>query len=100
VGVANSMRNFRGIYYGVVLERQPVDCYALEKYSLYPLGNTPCAIDGSGSALACCRVSEGDGDLSEKEKASVFRNILELFGGMDHLGKKAPAEVGPQAFWA
>jgi hypothetical protein len=88
----------------LAVERQPVDCYASEKHSLYPLGNTPCAIDGSRSALACCNVSEGDGDLSKKEKASIFRNLLELFGewfvwasrllprlGLKHFGLKHKA---------
>jgi hypothetical protein len=63
-----------------VVERQPVDCYALEQHSLYPLGNTLCASDGSRRALACCRLFEDDGDLSKKEKASVFKKFLVLFG--------------------
>jgi hypothetical protein len=63
-----------------VVQRQPVDCYALEQHSLCPIGNTLWASDGSRRALACCRVFEDDGDLSEKEKASVFRKFLVLFG--------------------
>jgi hypothetical protein len=81
------------------VEWQPMDCYALEKkHLLYPLGNTPCAIDGSRSALACCSVSEGDGDLLEKEKASVFRNLLELFGEWFVWASRLPPRLGLKHF--
>jgi len=48
-----------GLEYSVV-EWQLVDCYALENNFLYPLGNTICASNGSISASACYRVTEGD----------------------------------------
>jgi len=80
------------------VERQPVDYYGLEKHSLYPLGNSPCAIDGSRSALACCSVLEGDGDLSEKENASVFRNLLQLFREWFVWASKLPPRLGLKHF--
>jgi hypothetical protein len=75
-----------------------VDCYALAKHSLYPLGNTLCVFDGSKSALACCRVTKGDGDHSEKEKASAFKKLLELFGEWIVWASRLPLSLGHKLF--
>jgi hypothetical protein len=81
-----------------MVERQPVDCYALEQHSLYPLGDTLCAFDGSRTALACCRVSEDDGDLSKMEKASVFWKFLVLFGEWIDWANRLSPSLGLKCF--
>jgi len=73
-------------------------CFGEAFASAFRHYNTPCAIDGSRSALACCRDSESDGDLSEKEKASVFRNLLELFGEWIVWASKLPPRLGLKHF--
>jgi hypothetical protein len=82
------------------VERQLMDYYAWEKYSLYPLGNTLCASDGSRRASVCCRVIEGDGDHSEKEQASVFRKFLELFAKWIIWATRLSLSLGLRRFWA
>jgi hypothetical protein len=57
-----------------------VDCFALEKQSFCPLGNTLCVSDGSRCRLMSCRVTEGDVDPSAQEKDGVIRKLLDLFG--------------------